>query len=148
MTLVDGLGGPAGFGVNFIARADDGSQPLSVQPGHPQFNAALAAAFPNGFNYYGNVYQTLFINNNGSISFGGPRLELSTAPFPRPAGGVPPNRALIAPFLADVDTRGVRPGVDNRIYYAVDAGAGRLVVTWHQVGYFSSSAPICSTRSR
>jgi cysteine-rich repeat protein len=144
-TLVDGFGGPAGFGIDSIPRADDGSQPVSVDPAHPNFNAALAVAFPNGFNFYGVVYRTLHINNNGSISFAGPLLELRTTPFPRPAGGVPPNRPQIAPFLADVDTRGVRPGVDNRIYFAVDAANRRLVITWNQVGYFEQRNNLLNT---
>ncbi len=143
--LVDGLGGPLDLGPNQLGAGDDGSLPLRTDPANARYDADLEAAFPDGFNFYGVQYNGLNININGSLSFGGSRLQLDERPFPRPAGGQPPSFPMIAPFLADVDTRGQRAGVNNRIHYAADAPGQRLVVTWNEVGYFEQRIDLLNT---
>ncbi len=88
--LITGLGGPAGFGENALAVGDDNSSGF----------IDLRQLFPRGINVFGVVYQGLFVNNNGNVSFGVPVGSASTTVL---ASG---NRTIIAPFLADVDTRG------------------------------------------
>ena len=95
----------------------------------------------------------LQINTNGVISFTAPVPTFTPEPFPIPG------RFLIAPFWADVDTRGTgeiyfketidedllirATAVIKRATYQA-AGLSRftpkwmLIATWYQVGYFSS----------
>ncbi|WP_437318048.1 DNRLRE domain-containing protein [Sorangium sp. So ce385] len=60
---------------------------------------------PFEVNFYNRHYNTVYINNNGNITFDGP-LNVYT-PFPLETT----NRAIIAPFFADVDTTGAGSGV-------------------------------------
>jgi hypothetical protein len=76
-----------GYDTNTLARNDDSSTGL-VSLG---FNA----------NFFGTTYSQAYVNNNGNITFDSP---LSTfTPFGIPNSG----RVIIAPFFADVDTRGL-----------------------------------------
>ncbi|MBZ0117426.1 MAG: hypothetical protein K8H88_10550 [Sandaracinaceae bacterium] len=119
--LITGLGGPAGFGGGVLEYNDDGSSAeIDLRP-----------AFPNGLLYFGQRFHSVFVNNNGSITFGGATSTYTPQRFP-----VRGNR-MIAPFWADVDTRvGGRPQ-RNGVYW--DVRPGQLVVTWHNVGFFPSS---------
>lgn len=131
--LVNGLGGAAGFGENVIPRNDDGSS--------PQIN--ITSIFGNaGLNFFGSQYTTLYVNNNGNITFGGPLSQYIGAPIG--AGGL--TRPIIAAYWFDVDTRG---GVDNPspggtstgsnlVYYDLDTTNRIFTATWDDTGYFSS----------
>ena len=118
--LMTGLGGEAGFGENSLEYNDDGST--------GEIN--ISAAFPNGLQYFGQRFSSLFINNNGSITFGGATGTFTPQRFP-----VSGNR-MIAPFWADVDTRGGGRPNRNGVYW--DISPGQMVITWHNVGYYSS----------
>ncbi|WP_244457496.1 Calx-beta domain-containing protein [Roseomonas fluvialis] len=129
-SLIDGLGGVAGFGENAIARTDDGSSTF----------IDLRPALPAGLNFYGFVFTGLWVNNNGSVSF-----AASLSAFtPTAITGASAN-PLIAPFWADVDTRG-GPGApsaggtsrgSNQVWYDIDAANGVFTATWDDVGYFT-----------
>lgn len=80
---------------------------------------------PFSFCLYGTNYTTLYINNNGNVSFGSPYGTFSSFPFPDPG------YVMVAPFWGDVDTRGT--GV---VYYKTTPTA--LYVNWEAVGYYSS----------
>lgn len=82
-----------------------------------------------GFDYtlFGTTYNSLYINNNGSVSFGD-----GVAAFD-PNGPTGINAPIISPFFSDVDTRNPLSGV---VHYQLDT-PGQLVVTWDQVGRFS-----------
>ncbi|MEY4594180.1 MAG: hypothetical protein RIQ47_590 [Bacteroidota bacterium] len=79
------------------------------------------------FCFYGTYYRKLFINNNGNISFGQPYATYSADSFPNT------NFVMIAPFWADVDTRGPASGL---VYY--EQTNSHLIVQWDSVGYFNS----------
>lgn len=82
---------------------------------------------PFNFCFYGQSQTSCFINNNGNISFGASYATFS-------AVGFPSNQfSMVAPFWADVDTRGTGSGL---VYYKVTPTA--LIVRWQTVGYFSS----------
>jgi Nidogen-like len=81
---------------------------------------------PFSFNLYGNVYNSVFINNNGNLSFDAGYCTFTSTGFP--VGGFP----MVAPFWADVDTRDAASGV---VYYRLEPT--RLTVIWDHVGYFS-----------
>lgn len=119
--LETGLGGPAGFGAGVLEYNDDGSSAeIDITP-----------AFPRGLMYFGQRFTSVYVNNNGNVTFGGATGTYTPQRFP-----VTGNR-MIAPFWADVDTRGGGRPARNGVYW--DLRPGQLVVTWHNVGYFSSS---------
>ncbi len=86
-----------------------------------------------GFNvtFFGNTYNSLYINNNGNVSFGS---GISAYVPDGPTGAVAP---VISPFFGDVDTRNPASGV---VYYNLTPN--QLVVTWDQVGYYNSHADV------
>ena len=127
--LMTGLGGPAGFGENALSVGDDNSSGF----------IDLRQIFPRGINVFGVVYQGLFVNNNGNVSFGA---AIGSA---RNTALAPGSRPIIAPFLSDVDTRGgafaPSPGGTstgaNRVWYDIDTSANAITVTWDDVGRFA-----------
>ena len=78
------------------------------------------------FSLFGTSYSSVYVNTNGNITFGSPLSTYS-------ALGFPTSTPMIAPFWADVDTRGSGSG---SVWFKVFAD--RLVVVWSRVGYFSS----------
>lgn len=108
----------AGFDTNTLARNDDGSTDA--------VSLGLTA------NFFGVSNTEAFINNNGNITFDS---DLSTfTPFDLTTTG----RQIIAPFFADVDTRG--SGSDE-VTYGTGSVGGRdaFGVNWENVGYFSEA---------
>ena len=116
--LVDPNNSPvirAGFDSNTLAANDDDSTgPINI-----------------GFtlNFFGNQYSSLFVNNNGNITFDVNLWKYT--PF-----GLTTNigTSIIAPFFADVDTR-----VGNLTAYGPNTidGHAAFGATWNNVGYFS-----------
>jgi len=88
-SLINGLGGPSGFGEYSVDRNDDGSS-----------NAIdITSVFPDGINLFNETYTEMYINTNGNITFTGP---LSTYTPGEISAGTNP---IFAPYWADVDTR-------------------------------------------
>ncbi|MGC6483844.1 MAG: nidogen-like domain-containing protein [Synechococcus sp.] len=129
--LINNLGGEAGFGENVLDRGDDNSSE----------EISITSIFENGLNFYGRVFDSLWVNNNGSVTFNGPR-----STFTPEVISLNENNPEITPFFADVDTRGgpadATPGGNstgsNRVYYDFDEVNDRFIVTWDDVGYFDS----------
>ncbi len=117
--LLATYGGPAGYGVNNLPGNDDGSTAM----------LDLTAAFPGGLRFFGGPYNTFWVNNNGNITFSGPVYNYTPIPFPIAA------QPMIAPYWGDVDTRGGGAPARNGVYWHL--APGLLVVTWHNVGYYS-----------
>jgi len=118
--LLTGLGGEAGFGTGVLDYNDDGSSAeIDLRP-----------AFPNGLEYFGQRFTSFFVNNNGNVTFG--QAVGSYTPEAFPIVGT----RMIAPFWGDVDTRGGGRPAHNGVYW--DVRPGRVVVTWHNVGYYGS----------
>lgn len=108
----------AGFRTSNLPANDDGSTGL--------INLGLTA------NLFGATYTQAYLNNNGNITFSGP---LSTyTPFALTGGGVPP---IIAPFFADVDTRGSGSALMTYGTSTVN-GHNAFGVDWNGVGYYNS----------
>lgn len=88
---------------------------------------------PFGVNF-GGLQNSLYVNNNGNVTFGAPLA--SSTPFPLAAStGLP----IIAPFFADVDTRAVR---SDEVTYGASADGTTFCVNWagSGVGYFNTHA--------
>ena len=99
----------AGGGWTQIARNDDG------------FAGPVNLGWD--FSLFGTIYNKVYINNNGNITFNA-GLSAFTP------GGFPIATPMIAAFWADVDTRNPASG---SAWYKVYPD--RLVVTWNYVGY-------------
>lgn len=95
---------------------DDGSTGFVTLPFSPDF--------------FGNTYGGLYVNNNGNVTFDAP---LSTY---TPFGLQGASRVIVAPFFADVDTRGLgsSPVTFGAAVYGSQAA---FCVNWVGVGYFS-----------
>jgi hypothetical protein len=117
VTLSTAVQDGSGCQANTLAANDDGST------GEVQL--------PFTINFFGNSYSNLWVNNNGNVTFDGP---LNTyTPFSI-TSTTPP---IIAPFLADVDTRGPGSGL---VTYGTTTfeGHSAFCVEWPDVGYFAS----------
>ncbi|WP_137166552.1 nidogen-like domain-containing protein [Salinimonas lutimaris] len=88
-----------------------------------------------GYNFFGTFYDSFWVNNNGNITVNGPVSGFTPNPFPSA------NQPMIAPFWADVDTR---CGDCGEVYIGAP-NAQTLVVTWHEVGYYSNNADVTNT---
>ncbi len=128
--LVNGLGGPAGFGANRLPLQDDGSNCGTGMTG-----VDLTVVAPSGLNFYGTIYRQLCVNNNGNVNFTTTNMGVNTfTSSPFPFSSVP----LIAPWFADVDTRGGNLSNPNTDAIYWDARAGQFVATWYNVGYYAT----------
>ena len=123
------LGGSAGFGENSLSRNDDGS-----------FQLNITSVFESGINFFGTNYTSLFINTNGNVTFGSAQSTYT------PAGMAGVTRPMIAPFFADVDTRGGAVTASsggtstgsNLIWYDLDTVNDVITITWDDVGYYNA----------
>ena len=98
---------------------------------------------PFTFDFYGNQYNSVYINNNGNISFVSPYITWTSNSFPDSSYN------MIAPFWGDVDTRGGMDTLGNllgnggNVWYKVTPTA--LIINWNQVGYFNMHNDLVST---
>jgi len=125
-TAVAGLGGAQGYGETSLDRSDDGSLQIDV-----------SSVFEGGFNYFGSTFSgtQLFVNTNGSISFG---TGLSQYPT---AGNTASFDNMIAPFWADVDTRIDGEGAESgQVWVDLDAATDTVTITWENVGSYRRNA--------
>ena len=118
--LLGGLGGPAGYGTGNLPANDDGSSS----------EVDLRSAFPSGLHFFDATYPSLYVNNNGNVSFGRRLGTYTPSAFPIAS------QPIIAPWWGDVDTRGGGVPARNGVYWSI--APGRFVATWHDVGYYSS----------
>lgn len=106
--LLTGLGGPAAFGERALGAARSAE-------------IDLGAAFPDGIALLGGTFTTMFVNEDGAVTFG------AALDAPAPVAFDASERAMIAPLWTDIE---VGPG--GGVYWA--AAPDRIVVTWHEVG--------------
>jgi len=113
-----------GFSSNTLAADDDGST--------GQVNLGFTIDF------FGLDYSTVYVNNNGNITFSGP-LSAYT-----PYGLANSSQSIIAPFFADVDTRGSGSGLTS---YGTGTynGYSAFGATWDGVGYYSEQTDKLNT---
>ena len=97
-------------------RNDDGSSDMPI-------------ILPFDFCFYGQNFNSVYINNNGNISFNVTYGTFTPLIFPN-------NQfTMLCPFWADVDTRNPASGI---VSYQISPT--HLVVRWENVGYFNSMA--------
>ncbi|MFN3918148.1 MAG: gliding motility-associated C-terminal domain-containing protein [Flavobacteriales bacterium] len=100
----------------------DGTYTLAMGPNDDGSTAAIPMPF--SFCLYGDIYTSFYINNNGNVTFVSPYGTFSSVPFPSAT------YRMLAPFWADVDTRGV-----GQVWYKVTPTA--VYVSWVNVGYYN-----------
>jgi len=110
---------------------------LAMAPNDDYFSNLMGLPF--SFDFYGTQYDSLYINNNGNISFVTPYSTFTSNQFPDATFN------MIAPFWADVDTRGTDGlGLDGgNVWYKMTPSA--LIVVWDSVGYFNLHTDLRST---
>lgn len=104
-------------------------------------------SLPFTFDFYGNQYDSVIINNNGNVSFLAPYYTFTANPFPDSTYN------MIAPFWGDVDTRGtytidslgnyIGAGDGGSVWYKITPSA--MIVYWDHVGYFNGHTDLVST---
>jgi hypothetical protein len=111
-----------GFNTSSLAANDDGSTD--------------AVALPFSLNFFGATYSSLYVNNNGNVTFGSPL----SAYTPQPLSQI--SLPMIAPFWADVDTR-----VGNVVTYGAGTVNGKAAfgVNWIGVGCFNANNSVQNT---
>lgn len=134
--LLSGFGGPRDYGVEFLDRNDDGSTD--------------AISLPFTVNFFGQTYDSFYVNNNGNVTFREALGEYTPAPFPLDPGifgggggevALPAvanilTNPIIAPYWADVDTR-ADPGDNGNLVWVFSPNPNTVVVTWDSVGYYN-----------
>jgi len=125
--LLDGFGGVDGYGTpdHCVAAGNDNSY---AAPGASEPTPIdLTPAFPGGLLFYSRRVDHFFLNTNGTITFAAPLATPTATAFPIL------DQPMIAPWWADVDTRG-----GGSVCFHLEPN--RLVATWHDVGYFDGHA--------
>jgi hypothetical protein len=102
----------------------DSTFQLAMLPNDDNYSNSIQLPFD--FSFYGTNYDSLYINNNGNISFSQPYFTFTAYSFPDPTFN------MIAPFWADVDTRSTNGG---NVWYKMNPHS--LVIVWDHVGYYS-----------
>ncbi|XP_042295751.1 alpha-tectorin-like [Sceloporus undulatus] len=128
----------------FGPKYQDRSTPKADDGASPQISVS------EYFYFYGKRYQSLYVNNNGVVSFDKPVSQFTPDPFPLTDG-----RAFVAPFWADVDNRiqgevYYRQSQDKRLLQRVTADINAyfpkekfiatwaFVATWDRVAFYGS----------
>lgn len=115
----------SGFSQTILAEADDDSIAVGL------------GGFMN-LKLNGAVYNALYVNTNGNVSFGGEMDEFSPRAFNDSFYGTP----FLAPLFADADTRrasnGEAVGSHGTVGYGSTQFGNRnaFAVTWSNVGYY------------
>src|SRR3954447_2513085 len=93
---------------------------------------------PFEVDFYGHLYKSLYLNNNGNVTFDAPLGDY--VPFDL----TQTDRVIIAPFFADVDTRPLDGGT---VTYGETTFEGRpaFCALWDEVGYFSNQTDLRNT---
>jgi uncharacterized membrane protein YgcG len=136
--ITNGLGGTQGFGEDSLAANDDASTAF----------LDLSSVFSSGLNFFGTSYTGLYLNNNGNVTFTNP-LSIFTPPALSGSTANP----IIAPFFADVDTRGgavsATPGGNstgsNLVYWDLDTVGNIFTATWDDVGYYRNETNLLNS---
>ncbi len=130
-SLINNLGGTAGFGEFSLPANDDGSTGFIDLT--PIFGT-------QGINFFGRYYTGFYLNNNGSVTFN----AASSSFTPSSITGSTSN-PIIAAYWTDIDTRGgavaPTPGGTstgtNLLWYDLDPVTHTFTATWDDVGYYS-----------
>jgi uncharacterized repeat protein (TIGR01451 family) len=118
-----------GFTANVLLPNDDGS--------------SAEVPLPFAVNFFGTTFNSLFVNNNGNVTFVQALSEFTPTGLNSDNGGIP----IIAAYWADVDTRGATEGSEEAptipsavVSYGVDTVNGHPAfgVDYENTGYYDT----------
>lgn len=129
--------------VDFFGDGASGSGPAQGPDQHNDDDSAYVP-LPFSFDFYGDVYDECWVNNNGNLTFADLSSSFSSSGFP--SAGVGP---MVAPFWADVDTGNPSNPIGDVWMTFFDSDGDTdldtLVVTWENVGYYNEQADKLNT---
>ncbi|MBE7325443.1 carboxypeptidase regulatory-like domain-containing protein [Nocardioides sp. Y6] len=94
------------------------------------YSDAVPLPFP--LTFFGASHEEIYVNNNGNVTFGQGRSTYTPEDLTGPTA-----LPMIAPFFADVDTRGEGSEV---VTYGASPDGSAFCVNWVNVGFYSSRA--------
>lgn len=135
------VGGILAFGLAVAAQASpvaSGFDTSNLGTCDDCYSGAVALGF--SANFYGTTYSSTYVSNNGYMTFGGGQDAYTPTGLGAGYSGLP----IIAPFYADVDTRGAGSGVTS---YGTGTYAGHNAfgVNYPNVGYYNSETDKLNT---
>src|SRR5690606_8085853 len=101
----------------------DGTYNLALMPTDDGSTSEIPIPF--NFCLFGTTYNSIYINNNGNISFGSAYSAYSPLGFPSD------DYVMVAPFWGDVDTR----NGNGSVWYKITPTA--VYINWEAVGYYN-----------
>lgn len=117
--------------------------PAQASPVAPGFTAAALPANDDGYtgaqalgfsaNFFGSTYTSAFVSNNGYLTFSSGQGTYTPSGLGAGYSGQP----IIAPFFADVDTRGAGSGLTS-FGTGIYNGNAAFGATWPAVGYYNT----------
>ena len=123
-----------GFSAETYGANDDGSYPCTgPEDGVPDGCTPTPISLPFPVTFYGNAYSTLYLNNNGNLTFGQPLGQYT----PQSLNQI--DLPMIAPFWADVDTR---TGPTVTFGYGNVDGHAAFGVNWLGVGCYDQNSGV------
>lgn len=134
-SLINGLGGDAGFGENNLVVDDDIYKEVDI-----------TSVFPDGIRFGASTYGAININTNGVIHFG---IDTENYAAFDPTGITDSLDPLIAGFWSDIDTAASNGGMtsggnstgSNKVYYDLDTANHIVTITWDDVAPFQDVDP-------
>jgi hypothetical protein len=141
-TIVFGSGSPqclalpAGRVPDFVTSNDGWTLvDFCAGPGTCHYNDdfSIGASLPFTFSLYGAQYTSIFINNNGNLSFGSAFGSFSPTGFP--ANGF----AMVAPFWSDIDTGDSGDNGELGRVWRKQVGTNTFAVAWDHVGHYNEN---------
>jgi len=120
----------SGFGSNTLGPTDESSSTA----------IDISSVFSNGLDFFGTTYNSLYVNNNGTVSFNNSLSSFSPSEITAIS-----STPYLAAFSADIDTSmGPATATDggnstgsNLVYWDMNASAGTFTATWDDVAYYS-----------
>lgn len=109
----------------------DSTYTLAMQPNDD--GSSVLINIPFDFCFYGQTYNSFYINNNGNITFDAPMATFSATAFPSSGP------KIISPFWGDVDTR----DGNGQVVYKITPTA--VYINWEDVGYYSQQGDKLNT---
>jgi hypothetical protein len=125
--------GAGGFTGGYEFQVDGGQLDLAchateVAPNDDE--SSPETALPFTVNFFGRQFSSLWVNNNGNVTFDGPRSTFT----PQPLATL--DSPMVAAWFADVDTRGAA-GHPIRFGSGTVGGRPAFCVDYDHVGYFA-----------
>ena len=135
-------------GIPFLANAPTfGENVVDIGDDNSTGAIDITSVFPSGINIFGRTFTSMYVNNNGNVTFDQALGTFAAANNIITSAAHP----IFAVFLADVDTRGVLPNLPtpggtstgtNRVFWDLDPARRAITITWDDVGYFPSQSDL------